>query len=151
MLKRYMILNCTQEEVKYRLRLQMSPHALGGWVDNSQFKIFKHLSGIFAGKSLQKLLYCFYGEFHQAGKQTQLIYQVRPGLFIGFLYSLIGFVMLGTLIQFLFMDGTLDTVIFSLAFLLIYFCIEQIQKKKCIADFQAELTAEIAQKNRRHL
>ena len=151
MRKRSLTLNCTQEEVKYRLRSQMSPYALGGWVDDTQFKIYKHLRGIFAGNRGIKLLYCFYGEFRQSGKKIELIYQVRPGFSTWVPFSLIGCILLGALFEFLFMDGAIDSVIYSLVFLLLFYGIAQLQKKICISDFQAELTVEISRKNRRHL
>ena len=151
MRKRYLTLNCDQEETMYRLRLQMSPYTMSGWVENTQFKVYKHLKGIFAGKSMRKLLFCFYGTFQQSGKHTQLVYQVRPGAFVYWLYALLGFLVLGTLFQFIFRYDAIDAFIFSLLFALIYFGVVQFQKKLCISNFEAELTTEKSRKNRRHL
>ena len=35
----HLTLNCSQEEAKRRLKLQMSPNVLGGYVDDAQFMV----------------------------------------------------------------------------------------------------------------
>ncbi len=147
----HLTLNCSQEEAKRRLKLQMSPNVLGGYVDDTQFKINRRLSRIFSNRGVVKNMYCFYGAYQQSGKQTQLVYQVRSGASMYVVYSLLGFLALGMLAKFFFVGEGIYGFIASLIFGLIYFGIVQIEKKLCISNFEAELTTETSRKNRRHL
>ena len=151
MKKHQLTLNCTQEEAKRRLKLQISPFVLGGHVEGTNFKIYRTVSRVFTGRGILKNVYCFYGEYQQSGKQTQLSYQVRSGVPIYVVYALLGSLTLGALVKFIVTSEGIDIFIGSLILGLIYLGIVQVEKKLCISNFQAELTAEKSLKRRRHL
>ena len=151
MKKHQLALNCSQEETKHRLKLQISPFVLGGHVEDTTFKIYRTVSRVFTGRGILKNVYCFYGEYQQSGKQTLLSYQVRSSASMYVVYALLGSLALGALVKLIVAGEGIDILIGSLIFGLIYFGIVQIEKKLCISNFEADLTTEKSRKNRRHL
>ena len=146
MRKRYLTLNCTQEEAEYRLKQQLRVYPPRGLVEDNHFKIYRHIPGSFNGNGLRESLYCFYGEYQQSGNCTYVAYRVLPGFSI-FLFSLL--LTLSILImvyRVVWMDDEIIMVIVLLAFLLLYTLITQWEKSKCIADFEKRLTTKISWK-----
>ena len=141
--KHYMTLNCTQAETECLLKQQLRVYPPKGKLEENSFKIYKRLPGIFHSPSLRDTLFCFYGEYQQSGKCTYLAYRIRPGFSIFLMYTMLSLLMLLTMYDVISRAESLTSLLIPLSFFLFYFLIIQVQKKKCIADFEKQLTTEI--------
>jgi hypothetical protein len=141
--KHYMALNCTQAETEYRLKQQLRISPPKGIVEENHFKIYKRTPGVFHGSDIRDTLFCFYGDYQQAGKCTYLAYRIRPGFSIFLMYTMLSLLMLLTMYDVISRAESLTSLLIPLSFFLFYFLIIQVQKKKCIADFEKQLTTEI--------
>ena len=83
---------------------------------------------------------CFYGEYRQSGKSTYLAYRIRPGFSIFLMYAMLSLLMLLTMYDIIVKEKPFDNILIILAIFLLYFLIIQIEKKKCIVDFERHLT-----------
>lgn len=140
MRKHYMALNCTQAETEYRLKQQLRIGPPKGIVEENHFKIYKRIPGVFHGSDIRDTLFCFYGDYQQAGKCTYLAYRIRPGFSIFLMYAILSLLMLLAMYDSIFQEKPFDNILIILAFFLLYFLIIQIKKKKCIVDFERHLT-----------
>ena len=146
MRKYFLTLNCTQAETEYRLKQELRVFPPKGIVEENHFKIYKHTPGVFHGNGLRESLYCFYGEYQQSGKKTRVSYRIRPGFTIFSFYLVLTLVALCMFYRVIFIDKEMITAVVSLGFLLLYTIIVQLGKKKCMIDFETQLTEKAHQK-----
>ena len=139
MRKHYLTLNCTQEETEYRLKQQLRLYPPKGIVEEYSFKIYKHSPGHFVVNGIHESLFCFYGNYRQDGNRTNLTYRIRPGFSIFLIYLLLT---LFTGLDVLINHKSFGTILIPLGFFLTIFLIMQAGKKKCITDFEKQLTAQ---------
>lgn len=146
MRKRYLTLNCTQEEAEYRLKQQLRVYPPKGIAEENYFKIYKAEPRIFLGRGLRKYLFCFYGKYYQSGKHTHLAYRVRPDWSVFLVYLLLGLLTLSMAWKVIFLDEPIGSLLFALGFLLIFSVINLVAKKNCIIDFEKQLTTKMSLK-----
>ena len=146
MRKRYLTLNCTQAETGNRLKQYLRVHPPKGEVEENSFKIYKRTPSHFVGKGIRESLLCFYGEYRQSDNRTYLFYRIRPGFSIFLMYAMLSLLLALTMYDVIFQGKPLFSVLFTLGFFLLYFLIIQVNKRKCIADFEKQLTTPIHQK-----
>ena len=144
MKKRYITLNCKQSETELRLRQQLRVYFPKGIVEENYFRIYKESYGFFLGKGLQRPLFYLYGNYQQSASQTYVAYRILPGISLLSCYFFLILGSLSMLYQIIFQDAPLFSAIVIVGFLLLYFLIVQVQKKKCIVDFEKRLTSEIS-------
>ena len=142
MRKRSIALNCTQAESECRLRQQLRIRFPKGSIGDNYFRIYKRTTGRFLGAGGTGL-YCFIGYFQQSGKQTHVEYRVYPNISVIIFTLLLFQFTCSSLYHAIFMDTPPIVVVIELVFLLIFILIKQHEKKKCIADFENRLKAEI--------
>ena len=142
MRKHYLTLNCTQEETEYRLKQQLRIYPPKGIVEERSFKIYKHSPGHFVVNGIHESLFCFYGNYRQDGNRTNLAYRIRPGFSIFLMYLLLTLLTLFTTLDVLINHKPFGTILIPLGFFLTIFLIMQAGKKKCITDFEKQLTAQ---------
>ena len=140
MRKRYLTLNCTQAETEYRLKQQLRVNPPKGETEENTFKIYKRTPGFFQGNGIRDTLFCFYGEYYQSGNRTHLAYRIRPGFSILLMYAMIGLLILLALYDTISQNAALTSLLIPLGFFLLYFLIIQFQKKKCMQDFEKQMT-----------
>ena len=140
MRKHYLTLNCTREETEYRLKQQLRVYPPKGIVEECSFKIYKHPPGHFVTNSIHESLFCFYGNYRQNGSRTNLAYRIRPGFSIFLIYLLLTLLTLFTARDVLINHKPVGTILIPLSFFMMVFLIMQIGKKKCITDFEKQLT-----------
>ena len=140
MRKHYLTLNCTREETEYRLKQQLRIYPPKGIVEESSFKIYKHSPGHFVINGIHESLFCFCGNYRQSGNRTNLAYRIRPGFSLFLMYLLLTLVTLFTALDILLNHKAIVSILIPLGFFMIVFLIMQIGKKKCITDFEKQLT-----------
>lgn len=141
MRRHYLTLNCTQADAEYRLKQQLRIYPPKGIVEESSFKIYKHSPGHFVINGIHESLFCFYGNYRQNGNRTNLAYRIRPGFSIFLMYLLLTLLTLFTTFDVLLNHKSIVSILIPLGFFMMVFLIMQIGKKKCITDFEKQLTA----------
>ena len=142
MRKRYISLNCTQSETEYRLSQQLRIYFPHGHVEENHFRIYKQTTISPFAKGIGKALYCFCGDYHQFGKNTNITYRVFPGYSVIFSYAILGISLLVTTYEAVFNDTPIYLPAMILVVLLICTLITQTGKNECIKDFNKRLTTE---------
>ena len=140
MKKRYITLNCSQSETEHRLRQQLRVYFPKGIVEENYFRIYQETSNFFLNRSLFRPLFYFYGNYQQSAGQTYVSYRILPGISLLFCSFILILASLSTLYQIIFQDEPLFPAIAVVGFLLFDSLILQVQKKKCMADFEKRLT-----------
>ncbi len=146
MRKHFLTLNCTLAETQYHLNQELRVAPPKGKVAENQFRIYKQLPNLFFGSSLKYALYCFYGNYQQAGNKTHVSYRIIPGFTILSYYLLL---ILSTLYMFCLVirkDMDMITAVVLLGFLLFFTLITQVAKKKCKTEFEQLLTEKVHHK-----
>lgn len=143
MRKRYLTLNCTQAETAYHLKQQLRVYPPKGAIEETTFQIYKRTPGVFHGNGIRDTLFCFYGEYRQSGNRTYLAYRIRPGFSILLMYTMLSLFTLLTMYDVIIQGKSFGTLLIPLGFFLFYFLIIQVQKKKCIVDFEKKITNQI--------
>lgn len=142
MRKRYISLGCTQAETAHRLKQLLRVYSPRGIVEENYFKIYKK-SGLFRGNRIREILYSFRGNYQQSGKTTYISYQVRPGLPVFLFFLVLGLLILLALYDVIVKDKSLISAIILLGFGALGTLITHLEKKKCIVDFEKQLSTEI--------
>ena len=142
MRKRYISLGCTQAETAHRLKQLLRVYSPRGIVEENYFKIYKK-SGLFRGNGIRETLYSFRGNYQQSGKTTYISYQVRPGLPAFLFFLVLGLLILLALYDVIVKDKSLISAIILLGFGALGTLITHLEKKKCIEDFEKQLSTEI--------
>lgn len=149
MRKRYITLSCTQAETEYRLRQLLRVYFPKGIVEENYFRVYYQTSGFFMGKSMQKPLFCFFGNYQQSGNKTYISYRVLPNIPILLSYLFLSYGSLSVFHSILFEKEPIFPSILLFGFLLFYCLITQVLKRKCIIDFEKRVATEVRYESRR--
>lgn len=141
--QRTLILNCTPLETQLRLKLQLSPYLLGGKVEENSFQIPKRPTGFSRTKGSLPSTFFFVGDYHPCGDGSKVTYRVRSGLSAFIVYPLLSLLTLYMLYQFIFAEEPIISVIVSVCFIVFYHLVKQLEKNKCILDFEKQMNTEI--------
>lgn len=142
MRKRYMALNCTQAETAYRLKQQLRVYPPRGIVEENYFKIYKK-TGLFWGRGIRDIFYCFRGNYQQSGKSTYVSYQVWSDLSIVPLFLVLDLMILLALYDVLVKGESLVFAVIFLGLGVLVTLVTQLEKKKCIEDFEKQFSTQI--------
>lgn len=143
MRKRYLTLNCTQEETEYRIKQHLRINPPKGIVEENHFKIYMLTPRIFFGKGMQNSLFCFYGEYRQSGDCTHVSYRIRPDIPTCLTFLVLTLVTLYQIYCAIFVNDPFINPILLLAIEVLIYLLTFHEMKKCIEDFETQLTSKI--------